>query len=171
MTEEGATRKTQFEPPPWEKEAFEALAARRAEEQASHEARMASETAGAAPVQEPDPEGEAQLLSADPPMQVAAAAAVASAALPDSSEVEAMLLQLQVEERTDTRATRWVGRVASALTAALGLGMLIAGLVMIRSGGGKSVAVLGSAVLSIFGLSFMGMALWVWITSSRSRGR
>jgi hypothetical protein len=179
MAEEEVNGKTQFEPPPWEREAFDALAARRAEEQAAREALSAAESASASPVQEPDPwagiraEASGQVPAGAAVLEIAPEGipAAAPAAKVDDRAVEAMLLQLQSEERTDGRAARWVGRVASALTFALGLGMLIAGLLMVRSGGGTSVALLGSAVLSIFGLSFMGMAVWVWITTNRSRGR
>jgi hypothetical protein len=89
----------------------------------------------------------------------------------DEKAVAAMLLQLQAEERTDGHATTRVGQVAAIVTSVLGLGMLIAGVVMMQGGGGKQVAVIGSLVLSIFGLAFIGMAAWVWIATTRSKGR
>jgi hypothetical protein len=174
MAEEGVSGKAQFEPPPWEREAFEALAARRAEEEAAKAILRAADSVSASPVQEPDPETPSApepQAAASVLEPVAPAVAGPAAVAVDARAVEAMLLQLQSEERTDGRAARWVGWAASALTLVLGLAMLIVGLMMARSGGGTSVGMLGSAVLSIFGLSFMGMAVWVWVTTNRSRGR
>ena len=160
---------TRFEPPPWEREAFDALAARRAEEDAARAALEAAESAApSAPVQEPDPWDEVPAVRAG---EQEAGPAAGARRKPDEIAVEAMLIQLQGEERSDGRATAWVGWIASAITLALGTGMLITGLAMVRRGNGASVTVIGSAVLSVFGLVFIGMALWVWITTSRSRGR
>jgi hypothetical protein len=89
----------------------------------------------------------------------------------DDRVVQAMLVQLKNEERVDGKATRTIGRVASVVTFLLGAAMLVTGLVMAGQSAGKSVAVIGSLVLSVFGLCFIGMALWVWITTSRSKGR
>jgi hypothetical protein len=165
---DGETTKARFEPPPWEREAFEALAARRAEEEAAAAALQAAESASVAST------GEAG-RQLDPPPAVTAAAATAPVAAgspaADDHAFAAMLVQLQVEERTDGRVAQRIGQGAALFTGALGLGMLIAGLMMMRSGSGQSIAVIGSAVLSIFGLSFIGMASWVWITASRSKGR
>jgi hypothetical protein len=167
---------TRFEPPPWEREAFDALAARRAEEDAARAALEAAESAApSAPVQEPDPWDEVPAVKTPAEDAVAGDAGAdttgAARRKPDELAVEAMLIQLQGEERSDSRATAWVGWIASAITLALGTGMLITGLAMVRRGNGASVTVIGSAVLSVFGLVFIGMALWVWITTSRSRGR
>jgi hypothetical protein len=180
MGDGDAKTKGRFEPPPWEQEAFEALAARRAEEHAAVAALEASKVSPSAPIQEPDSWGEKPAEPTIMPFEDAASdaadearEAVPSPAQPkvDDRVVEAMLIQLQGEERTDGRAAKRVGQVASAVTFVLGLGMLIVGLTMMRGGGGKQIAVIGSVVLSVFGLAFIGMASWVWITTNRSRGR
>jgi hypothetical protein len=176
MGDEEKQAKPQFEPPPWEREAFEALAARRAERDEA--ARVAAEALAGAAGGGVVVGGEA---AADPAVAVAPAPELAVEApqrqggsgLPeeDSKLVQAMLLQLRQEERSDGRAARLIAWVASAVTAVLGVSMLIAGLGIVRNSGGKSAAVIGSAVLSLFGLVFIGMAAWVWISTSRVRGR
>jgi ATP-dependent exoDNAse (exonuclease V) beta subunit len=183
MSDKDTQAKARFEPPPWEREAFDALAARRAEEQAALEALAAASAASAAAAaaeanqqEKPqDPWAEEPiaktggLLETDGGEETQAARKPAGSA--DEKVVEAMLLQLQAEEKTDPTVTRWVGWIASALTFALGGAMLIYGLLAARDSGGKFANVVGSGVLSIFGLCFMGMALWVWISTNRSKGR
>jgi hypothetical protein len=127
-------------------------------------------------VQEPDPWDEVPdepvivpgggIVEPDPDPVVAGRPAAV-----DERAVEAMLIQLQSEERAGAHVAKKIGLIASALTCALGLGMLIAGLVMMRVGAGKQAAMIGSLVLSVFGLCFMGMAAWVWISTTRSKGR
>jgi hypothetical protein len=184
MGSEETSGKPRFEPPPWEREAFEALAARRAEEQAATEllaaAAAAKAQAEAAPKAGADPWDEVpnDPVSTPAPDGQGAEASAAGGA-PGKVEppkvqervVDAMLLQLASEERTDDKATVLVGRAASALTAVLGSGMFVAGIVMLQQTNGKVIAVVGSLVLSVFGMIFAGMAVWVWISTSRSRGR
>jgi hypothetical protein len=174
-----------FEPPPWEREAFEALAARRAEEQATANILAAAASAAGKP-------GDAAIIAAEEPtvrevesglaertvavaVDAGPGSRVSTATVPgapaDDRAVEAMLMQLQAEERSDGSTTKWVGWVASAITFVLGAAMLIFGLLAARDSGGKFANVVGSGVLSVFGLCFMGMALWVWISTNRSRGR
>jgi hypothetical protein len=57
------------------------------------------------------------------------------------------------------------------VTFVLGAAVLVYGLLSLRSADKGLASVLGSAVLTIFGMSFMGMAVWVWIRTNRSRGR
>ena len=168
--------KGKFEPPPWEREAFDALAARRAEEQttagllaaAASAAGLAGDVAAIA-AEEPIPSEVESVLESKAGAEPVSAKPVPAAM--DDPAVEAMLLKLQAEERTDSGATKWAGWIASAITFVLGAAMLIFGLLAARDSGGKFANVVGSGVLSVFGLCFMGMALWVWISTSRSKGR
>ena len=185
MSDNETQARGKFEPPPWEREAFEALAARRAEEQAAANMLAAAASAAGRPgdaaiiaTEEPavgeletDPaeRTDAGAVDAGPASRVSRATLLGASV--DEQAVEAMLLQLQAEERSDGSTTKWVGWIASAVTFVLGAGMLIFGLLAARDSGGKFANVIGSGVLSVFGLCFMGMALWVWITTSRSRGR
>jgi len=173
MGDQDVNGRTGFEPPPWEREAFDALAARRAEEQMTRQVLEAAAVSPAAPIQEPD---EPLLAAIEAPgatggQDPAADKAPAPKPATDERVVQAMLVQLQSEERADRNATKWVAWAASGFTVVLGLAMLVAGLLMIGKGGGTSIGAIGSAVLSVFGLVFIGMAAWVWITTSRSRGR
>jgi hypothetical protein len=85
--------------------------------------------------------------------------------------LDVMMLELAQEERSDNRNAKIIAWVASGITAVLGLGMVIAGLVLASKANGQGSAVMGSAVLTVFGLIFAGMAAWVWISSNRVRGR
>jgi hypothetical protein len=168
MGDEEAAGKPRFEPPPWEKEAFDALAARRAEEQL---ARAALAAASSDPWDEMPNEPAKPVEPAGVAAQGGTPAAKSAEVRAQDPAIEAMMLQLRNEERTDATVAKRVGRIAAVITMALGLGMLIAGISLIRGANGTSIAVIGSLVLSVFGVAFMGMALWVWITTSRSRGR
>jgi hypothetical protein len=170
MGDQDVNGKTGFEPPPWEREAFDALAARRADEQMTREVLEAAAVSPGAPIQEP-PTAAIEAESAAEGPGEAAKEAPAPKPATDERVVQAMLVQLQSEERADRNATKWVAWAASGFTVVVGLAMLIAGLLMIGKGGGTSIGAIGSAVLSVFGLVFIGMAAWVWITTSRSRGR
>jgi hypothetical protein len=179
MGSEGAEGKPRFEPPPWEREAFEALAARRAEEQVAREALEAAERARAAVAPEDAwdevPEAakaeEGQATEGVDGELVAPAADPVPAPRVEDPQVEAMLLRLREEERTDGVAAIRVGQIAAALTMVLGAGMFIGGIVLLQGANGKMIAVVGSLILSMFGLVFAGMAVWVWISTNRSRGR
>jgi hypothetical protein len=144
MGDEEKREARRFEPPPWEKEAFEAFARRKAEERQALEA---SGDASATPKQEPKP--------------------AAPAAAVDERRVQAMLLELGREEKTSTSHIGPVSRVASVVTGIAGIGMVIGGISILQAAGTKSVAVMGGGALSVFGLCFAGMAVWVWVRSNR----
>lgn len=143
-----------FEPPPWEREAFEALAAKRAEQHPAVESAVELAV-------EPDTDDvvrEEDLVAMD------------EAPL-DEKQLETMLSQLRSEERSDGRSATVVGWTAAGVMLVLGVSMLGAGLSTARVSGGKRAVVIGSAVLSVFGLCFVGMAAWVWIVTNRMKGR
>jgi len=172
MSDEQGQGKPRFEPPPWEREAFEALAARRAEEEALQavlDAAKADRASAHAAAEEVIASAAAVAPVAQP-----ASTAVADpkpAAPVDDKQVQAMLLQLQREEYTDRKGAVLVGWIAAAVTMGLGTWMLIVGLRMASTAGGKTAGVMGSAVLSIFGLCFIGMSVWVWVRTTRLKGR
>jgi len=181
-----ASVKPRFEPPPWEKEAFDALAARRAEEQIAREALEAARIAAvvadgpAAASLEEAAAAVPEAIAADAPTDEAVTNApdaaeidppVAATPKVEKHVVDAMLLQLASEERTGTIAAARVSQVVAALLMALGSGMAIGGLSLMRSANGRQIIIIGSLVLTVFGMMFMGMAVWVWIATSRSRGR
>lgn len=182
-----AIGKPRFEPPPWEREAFDALAARRAEEQralealeAAREAAAVTDVPAAAPLDAvavalAEARAEAARVADEAAAKAADSAAIdpppAAAPKVEDRVVDAMLMQLANEERTGTVAARRVSQVVAALLMALGTGMVVGGLSLMKSANGKQIIIIGSLVLTVFGMMFMGMAVWVWIATSRSRGR
>ena len=167
-----------FEPPPWEREAFEALARRKAEEQAALDRLAAPDPAaeapadsraGAVPAEVIAPAAEAAPGSDGPEMTRAAKSAAV-----DERQVQAMLLELSREETTDTGHVTLVARIAAVITAAVGIGMFAGGLMTL--GNAKDAAkrtlatTMASGALSVFGLCFAAIAVWVWVRSNRVKG-
>lgn len=184
MADEQRRERKQFEPPPWEKEAFEAFAARRAEQEAADRAEALAAVMAGGATQAPLPAEDlaaqlAEAMKAKAEQDGREAAPVEAAIAPDVSVksdapdklVEVMMLELAQEESSDTKSAKIVAWVASGVTGVLGLAMVFAGLVLAAKAQGQGSAVIGSAVLTVFGLIFAGMAAWVWISSNRVRGR
>lgn len=164
MSEEKKVAPRAFEPPPWEREAFEALARKRVEEQAALEALAAAERAASG--------SEAGAAGADAPAGDAPAAEPAQPAAPavDDRQVQVMLMELGREETTPTRSVQLIARIAAVITGLIGAGMLAGGIFALQKAGGSTVGVMGSGALSVFGMCFFGMAAWVWVRSNRVRG-
>ncbi len=139
MGDEDKRGARKFEPPPWEKDAFEVLARKKAEEQ------EALEVLAAAPAAPPAPAA-------------------------DERQVQVMLLELGREETAPTGHIQLVSRIASLVTGIAGTGMVIGGISALQKAGTTPVGVMGSSALSVFGLCFVGMAVWVWVRSNRVRG-
>ena len=163
MSEEKKVAPRAFEPPPWEREAFEALARKRAEEQAALEALAAAKRAAS---------GSEAATAEDAPAGDAPAAEPAQPAAPavDDRQVQVMLMELGREETTPTRSVQLIARIAAVITGLIGAGMLAAGIFALQKAGGSTVGVMGSGALSVFGMCFFGMAAWVWVRSNRVRG-
>lgn len=176
-----------FEPPPWEREAFEALARKRAEEQVALDAiaRVAalSGSAGlmtgtaaqeARTVRTVDIGPEPRVTGADaggeskPPGEEPSGKT--DAQILDERRVQAMLLELGKEEAASSGSIKLIARIAAVITATVGLGMLLGGMAAIQRAGGTTAGVMGSGALSVFGLCFVAMAAWVWVGSNRVKG-
>jgi hypothetical protein len=173
MGDEDTQGKPRFEPPPWEREAFEVLAAKRAEQEAVARATAAApaEAGSESPEDasaDPGVVRTEQEADGKPGEQAAPAKEVAA---PDSVAVQAMMQQLAREEFSSDRTTRIVAWVAAGVTAVLGVSMFIAGLSVGARSEGKTASVIGSVVLTVFGLAFVGMSVWVWVSANRVRGR
>ena len=175
----------QFEPPPWERDAFEALARKKAEEQEALKILALTQVAAGAPgamiadvlvpevvesgaASPPSGGGDAESTDASVGTRPAAAAV-------DEHRVKAMLMELSKEEAVDTGHIQLIARVASAITAAVGAGMLVGGLVTL-AGSSQDAAkrtittTMASGALSVFGLCFMAIAVWVWVRSNHVKG-
>lgn len=172
-----------FEPPPWEREAFEALAAKRAEQEKGEQERAEALTRGAMALDELIGSVVAPAATTVEELGAIAAGALRAkaeedavaeaekAAKPDDKAVAAMMLELSQVETADHGGAKVVAWVASGVTAVLGIAMMIAGLALATKAAGKASGLLGSAVMTVFGLVFLGMAVWVWISTNRVRGR
>jgi hypothetical protein len=170
-----------FEPPPWEREAFEALARRKAEEQAAMEALAAAEMAASAPVDRTAEVLAAEVMAvrsapdasakdAGEPEGSVPDAAKPTATGPDDRQVQVLMMELEREETTPVGNVKLIARVAAVITILIGTGMLAGGIAALQKAPGTPLGVLGSGALSVFGMSFMAMAAWVWIRTNRVKG-
>jgi hypothetical protein len=183
MSDEEKQKARKFEPPPWEKDAFEALARKKAEEQEALELLVAAQAAAGAPVVATAEALASEATTLTPSEDTAAAPAPApgstapkaekapeSTLAVDERQVKAMLLELGREETTPTSHIKLISRAASIITGVAGAGMVIGGISALRTAGTTPVGVMGGGALSVFGLCFVGMAVWVWIRSNRVKG-
>jgi hypothetical protein len=176
-----------FEPPPWEREAFEALARKKAEEQATVDLLSALNPSAKDPAELQAEAMAAEVLAARAVAARAAEAtagvddpAITSTAIPatvaavDERQVQAMLLELSKEETIGAGPIKLIARIAAAITAAVGLGMLIGGLMSLgtaQDAAKRTLATtMASGALSVFGMCFVAIAAWVWIRSNRMKG-
>jgi hypothetical protein len=150
-----------FEPPPWERDAFEELARRRkAEEDAAREsaevlarleAAEARKAQAAAPVVVPSTVAEG---AGSPPSGGGAAEGPSRV---DEAKVVEMMAGLSLQEPR-IKAPRHVGTGAGILLAVLGLGMIVASVWLLATGDHKSATVGLLVMMSIamggFGLGF-----------------
>jgi hypothetical protein len=183
MGDEEKREARRFEPPPWERDAFEALARKKVEEQAALDLLAALNPAAREPGELPAEAMAAEVLTAK---VVAAHAAEAPAGAggpavapvakgPDERRVQAMLMELSKEETADTGHIKLVARVASVITAMVGIGMIAGGL-MTLAGNSQDAAkrtmatTMASGALSVFGMCFVAIAIWVWIRSNHVKG-
>ncbi len=142
-----------FEPPPWEREQFEAMQRRRVEEEQ-------------ASAEEPAPEEEpAGLEPAEPAQEAAEAPRGVSEA-----ELDAMLAQLQAEEPRAEEHLKAVGLFAAAIAAIVGVSMLAWGSYMLMTAQGRLAAVVGALILLAMG-SVLGLTgLWVGRNATSRQG-
>ena len=183
MSDEQKREARRFEPPPWEKDAFEALARKKAEEQEALEALAAARAVAGAPAGSPMGARAAEVPASESESKPTAAgqgseadpgeAAEPVAPAIDERQVQVMLLELGREETSPTGHVRLISRIASLITGATGLGMIFGGFWALQAtdqARRTGVALMGSGALSVFGLCFAGIAVWVWIRSNRVRG-
>lgn len=166
MDERDRRHKREFEPPPWEQEAFERFEKDRheREEEARLEAALAA--AKAAPV-EPKPEhteAEAEAEQAlAPKVEVGEVASKQEqpAGGVGSAELEAMLLGLRHEEPPAAKNYTTVANVVSALMVVGGLGFVIWAAVLFAKVGTDQgpTPTLASLLLMVWGFLLMGGAV------------
>jgi len=179
-----------FEPPPWEKEAFDELQRKRAEEEQAAELLRAHEATRQETheVEPPPPSVEAEGAEPVPPsggaveppgdtpegkvtdVQLVQPAGTAKAAADDPRVVE-MLAGLAVEEPPVHKGF-WKVAIASAIVLGAIGGVLIIWAMAAFVGAQKSGAtgVIGGGVLLVFGAGFVFGALWLAVRTLRQRG-
>jgi hypothetical protein len=181
-----------FEPPPWERAAFEELARKKAEEQAEAEApavmaQAAAEAAVSAEAAEPPATGPGpeviplasvpEVHPSSPKPEVAArqAAEEDKPAKPgvDEATLIAMLADLREEEEPMARTFTSVGLFATFVTALVGAVLVLWGVVQLAIAVRRDLGptgVFGGLVLMVFGALFVALAFWVGARTLRQRG-
>ncbi len=163
-----------FEPPPWERDAFEELRRRKEQEQAERELEEALRRAKAAEVQGEAQQPGASEQAAPAPSKAAEEVGQSEAGKPalDERQVERMLIQLALEE---PKATQHVGTFANAVAAgmaAAGLGFVVWSAVLFartRATGGDAVAAasplvttIASLLMMLWGFMMIGGGVLLW---------
>ncbi len=174
----------QFEPPPWERDAFDERArAKEAERQAAEAAKAAEAEAVAAaaarataavesmdaatgPVQEPSSESEPEAtgLTQSP---------VESEPKVSEAELTEMMAGLRAEEPTSMQTYGAIAIALSVFTGLIGAVMLIWAMAMFVSANARGtgrVGVISGSIVAFFGALFIGLSVWVAVRTLRQRG-
>ncbi len=170
-----------FEPPPWEREQFEQLAKKKAEEEAQAAAeREAEETRERAERETEKAQAEAERVaeekaSARPRAANGGARDEGRKEDEEESEKEAldidqMMVILQAEEPSPVKGLWVAGTIASIFMAVIGAIFMVWGIVAFRATQGASLGQMGAGILLFFGIGFIAMAAWTIQRSLRQRG-
>lgn len=171
----------QFEPPPWEREAFEELERKRADQEVGQRPPVDQAAAGATQAPPDAPERE---VERGPVSEAAVGQGVAAgrAAQPgsedapvgptlDEARVTEMLAGLSAEEPRSAEGL-WRAAIGSAIVlGAIGVVLVvwaIAAIVSARRSG--AVGLTGGLILLFFGAGFVAGALWLTVRTLRQQG-
>jgi hypothetical protein len=167
----------QFEPPPWEHDAFDELSRARAAEQAAAEAAAAEAAAAAANEAERQAAGAGAI---EPAQAEATPAGVTGQADQDAgqpkvseAQVTEMMAGLRAEEPTSMESYGVIAIVLSVFTGLVGVVMLVWAMAMFVSAGARGtgrVGVVSGSIVAIFGALFIGLSMWVAVRTLRQRG-
>ncbi|MCX8006584.1 MAG: hypothetical protein N3B11_00500 [Coriobacteriia bacterium] len=156
-----------FEPPPWERDAFEELRRRKEQERAERELQEALERARQAAAQPPAPPPQSAESEKPPPSQQEAAEAAGL----DERAVERMLIQLSLEEPKATTHVATLANAVAAAMAAAGLGFVVWSAVLFARTrtAGDAVAVasplvttIASLLMMLWGFMMIGGGVLLW---------
>ncbi|MDZ4168397.1 MAG: hypothetical protein U1E26_01910 [Coriobacteriia bacterium] len=154
-----------FEPPPWERDAFEELQLRRAVEPD-----QAPEAAGAAGA----PEAAEVVVVVEPTASSPEPEAPATRSGPSDAEVTELLAGLAAQEPDVAAPAVQVTIGASIVLLPIGVMMLFWGMAALAKAAsaqaGAGVARTGAAVLIVFGAGFVGSAFWLIYRLLKQRG-
>lgn len=167
MDERDRRHKREFEPPPWEIEAFRRFEAQRKEHEAEAELEIALAPVRAERVARPDasppPEKEpvrsTRVLHAEESAEEAKLAQVTRA--PSAAELETMLIGLKQQEPTAVKSYTVVANVVSALLVVAGTGFVIwAAFLFAKAGTNQGpLPALASMLLMVWGFMLVGGAV------------
>jgi hypothetical protein len=162
MTDDSGRREQrQFEPPPWERDKFDEIARRKAEDEEREAQRQAPRSEEAAPDRPAEPVAAPQV----------AAAATDKPPAPgvDERKIAAMLIELSGEEGPATKPVAEAGRYAAMALMAFGLVMLVTAVVL-----GTRASVMqgrvGAILIALLGAFVAGFAGWMWVRATREQG-
>jgi len=194
MPDEQQQGKPAFEPPPWEREAFDELARKRAADQERDRAAMeaaateawASRAAAASQPDANDAEGAQTTGPADGandepatregaifPASLSGPAPIAAEeedARIDERRVAAMLLQLEGEEVPVEHAVRPLSTAVSIVIGVIGVGTLAAALYFAAKTGGNPIGAVGALAIGGLGAFLIGTAIWLRVRTTRVKG-
>ena len=166
-----------FEPPPWERDRFEQLARRKAEERADEEIAAAIAGLGEAGAQPPEPLPVAETTGAQ---ETGAGEAKAAGAAVEADEKQGgftearmleMLAELSLEDPPATSGISRFGFLGGVLFAAVGLMLVVFGIViLVRGSGSERSTALNGAVILGMGLGLVSLASLAVVRSLRQRG-
>jgi len=162
MTDDsGRRQRRQFEPPPWERDKFEEIARRRAEDEEREAQRQAprSEDAG--------PDRPVETAAVEPPARVAGVEPESGGV--DERKIAAMLIELSGEEGSATKPVTRAARYVAIAMIVLGGAMIVTAAVL----GSRTSAAqghVGARMIALVGASVAGFAGWMWVRASREQG-
>lgn len=167
MDERDRRHRREFEPPPWEQEAFERFKKEREEQEAEAELEAALRVVRQ-PVVEPEDEGVPDDAEAPEPAAVDPKTGEAEAADGEDNpggvspaELETMLIGLKGQEPTTVKSYRSIANTVCALLVVGGLGFVVWAAVLFAKVGGNSAGptpVLASLLLMSWGFLLIGGA-------------
>lgn len=183
MTGEADRRETKrFEPPPWERERFDALRERQAQEKEAPAPETPSVTAGGVSGSQEAP-GEA--VGEDPRAATGQADASTVFAKPGAgpgaelekgmesvsdAQVDTMLVLLSGEEPRVDKHVKTAGLFSAGVLLLVGIGLLVAGVVLLSAAHGAAAASLTATTTSAMGLTFAGVGVWLGLRVMRGQG-
>lgn len=156
-----------FDPPPWEKDAFEQLQQRKTAEEHVHVEQVGTAPKGAMAAETQMPPTEVQLGEG---RSGESAPQSESSTLEDGHVIEMMARLAEQEPKLQEKT--WKPAVFLAMVAgALGLMLTIWGVVALFRGWSAGLtAVAAALVLIVFGIGFVAIGIWMTVRTLRQRG-
>jgi hypothetical protein len=157
----------QFEPPPWERDQFEALQRQRREPVPAEPVADAAGVTVAA-TEAAGPPG----VQPEPPARQEPEAARERSAVPAEvdAQAEAMLVQLQAEEPRLDESVKVISLFASGIVLFLGVSIFGWGFVASMRAWGNAMAMAASMFLLVVGLGLAALGYWLGLRATKRQG-